>query len=64
MSSKILKITDPISSDESIDKYEDTEYEPVTVTNLNNHGGDIRLVVQNQASQRELFDYRRATNKE
>ena len=48
MSSRILKITDPISSDESIDKYEDTEYEPVTGTNLNNHGGDIRLVVQNQ----------------
>ena len=48
MSSRILKITDPISSDKSIDKYEDTEYEPVTGTNLNNHGGNIRLVVQNQ----------------
>ena len=31
----ILRITDPILSDDSIDKYEDVEYEPVAGTNLN-----------------------------
>ena len=35
--SSILRITDPIASDTSIDKYEDVEYEPVAGTNLNNH---------------------------
>ena len=43
MSSRILKITDPISSDESIDKYED-----IAGTNLNNSGGDIRLYIETQ----------------
>ena len=46
--SSILRITDPIPSDTSIDRYEDVEYEPVTGTNLNNYGGDIRLVIENQ----------------
>ena len=41
-------ITDPIPSDTSIDRYEDIEYEPVTGTNLNNHGGDISLVIETQ----------------
>ena len=34
----ILRITDPIPSDTSFDRYEDNEYEPATGTNLNNHG--------------------------
>ena len=46
--SSILRITDPIPSDTSIDKYEDVEYEPVAGTNLNNHGGDIRLYIETQ----------------
>ena len=46
--SSILRITDPIPSETSIDRYEDIEYEPVTETNLNNHGGDIRLVIETQ----------------
>ena len=46
--SSILRITDPIPSDTSIDWYEDIEYEPVTGTNLNNHGGDIRLIIETQ----------------
>ena len=46
--SSILKITDPIPSDTSIDRYEDVEYEPVTGTILNNYGGDIRLVIETQ----------------
>ena len=46
--SSILRITDPIPSDTSIDRYEDIEYEPVTGTNLKNHGGDIRLVIETQ----------------
>ena len=44
----ILRITDPIPSDDSIDKYEHFEYEPVTETNLNNFGGNIRIIIQNQ----------------
>ena len=44
----ILRITDPVPSDTSIDRYEDIEYEPVTGTNLNNHGGDIRLYIETQ----------------
>ena len=36
--SSILRITDPIPTDDSIDKYEDIEYEPVAGTNLNSSG--------------------------
>ena len=46
--SSILRITDPIPSDTSIDRYEDIEYEPVAGTNLSNHGGDIRLYIETQ----------------
>ena len=44
----ILRITDPILSDNSIDKYEYFECEPVVGANLNNSGGDIRLVIESQ----------------
>ena len=44
----ILRITDPIPSDNSIDKYEYFECEPVVGTNLNNSGGDIRLYIETQ----------------
>ena len=44
----ILRITDPILSDDSIDKYEDVEYEPVVGTNLNSSGQDIRLTIETQ----------------
>ena len=46
--SSIFRITDPIPSDNSIDKYEDIEYEPVVGTGFNNPGGDIRLVIETQ----------------
>ena len=46
--SSILRITDPIPSDDSIDRYEDIEYEPVAGTNLNNFGADIRLYIETQ----------------
>ena len=46
--SSILRITDSILSDDSIDKYEHFEYEPVAGTNLNNSGGDIRLYIETQ----------------
>ena len=46
--SSILRITDPIPSDDSIDKYEHFEYEPVAGTNLNNFRGDIRLYIETQ----------------
>ena len=44
----ILRITDPIPSDNSIDRYKDIEYEPVAGTSLNNSGGDIRLYIETQ----------------
>ena len=44
----IFRITDPILSDDSIDKYEDIEYEPVAGTNLNSSGADIRLTIETQ----------------
>ena len=46
--SSIFRITDLIPSDNSIDKYEDIEYEPVAGTSLNNPGGDIRLTIETQ----------------
>ena len=46
--SSILRITDPIPIYDSIDKYEDIEYEPVAGTNLNSPGGDIRLTIETQ----------------
>ena len=46
--SSIFRITDPIPSDDSIDKYEEIEYEPVVGTGLNNPGGDIRLIIETQ----------------
>ena len=42
----ILKITDPIPSDGSIDKYEHIEYNPVVGANLSN--GDIRINIETQ----------------
>ena len=44
----ILRITDPIPSDNSIDRYEDVEYEPVAGTNLNASGQDIMLYIETQ----------------
>ena len=42
----ILRITDPIPSDNSIDRYEEIVYEPVAGTNLNASGQDIRLTIK------------------
>ena len=44
----ILRITDPIPKDDSIDKYEEIAYEPVAGTNLNSSGQDIRLAIETQ----------------
>ena len=44
----ILRITDPILKDDSIDKYEEIAYEPVAGTNLNSSGQDIRLTIETQ----------------
>ena len=44
----ILRITDPILKDDSFDKYEEIEYEPVAGTNLNSSGQDIRLTIETQ----------------
>ena len=43
----ILRITDPIISDVSIDKYEYYEYNPIVGTNLNSVG-DIRIDIRSQ----------------
>ena len=42
----ILRITDPIISDDSIDKCEHVEYNPVVGANLNS--GDIRINIETQ----------------
>ena len=44
----ILRITEPILKDDSIDKYEDIAYEPVVGTNLNSPGQDIRITIETQ----------------
>ena len=44
----ILRITDPIPSDDSIDRYEEIVYEPVVGTNLNASGQDIRSTIESQ----------------
>ena len=44
----ILRITDPILKDDSIDRYEEIVYEPVTGSNLNEPGQDIRLIIETQ----------------
>ena len=46
--SGILRITDPILKDDSIDKYEYIQYDCVAGTNLNSTGQDIRLVIETQ----------------
>ena len=40
--SGIFRITDPILSDSSIDKYEEFDYGTIAGTNLNSFGSDIR----------------------
>ena len=44
----ILRITEPILKDDSIDRYEDIAYEPVAGINLNASGQDIRLTIETQ----------------
>ena len=44
----ILRITEPIISDNSIDRYEEIVYEPIAGTNLNASGQDIRLTIETQ----------------
>ena len=46
--SSILRITDPIIKDDSIDKYEEIAYEEIAGTNLNAPGQDIRLTIETQ----------------
>ena len=46
--SSIFRITEPIPTNTSIDRYDDIEYEPVAGTNLNASGQDIRLYIQTQ----------------
>ena len=43
----ILRITEPILNDDSIDKYEYFEYNPIVGINLNNIG-DIRINIESQ----------------
>ena len=44
----ILRITDPILKDDSIDKYEEFAYEPIAGTNKNSPGQDIRINIETQ----------------
>ena len=47
MNADILRITDPIISDESISEYGHLEYNPIPGTNLN-EGGDITITIELQ----------------
>ena len=49
----ILRITDSILIDNSIEKYEDIVYEPIVGANLNTDGQDIRLTIETQ----EIFTH-------
>ena len=49
----ILRITDPILKDDSIDKYEEIAFEKIAGTNLNAPGQDIRLTIETQ----DIFTY-------
>ena len=44
----ILRITDPIPSDNSIDDYKEIAHGPVVGTNLNASGQDIGLTIETQ----------------
>ena len=44
----ILRITEHIPKDDSIDRYEEIAYEPVAGTNLNSSGQDIRITIETQ----------------
>ena len=43
----LLKFTDTPFVDQSIEEYEDHEYEPITGTSLND-GGDIRISIESK----------------
>ena len=64
--SSILRITDSILNDDSIDKYEYFEYLPITGTNLDIIG-DIRINIESQDifthPSESFFTYRRKANK-
>ena len=53
MMADILKFTDTPIIDESIEEYEQHEYEPITSTSVNN-GGDIRISIESQ----DVFTHR------
>ena len=42
----VLKINEPITVNNSIDDYEYFEYGTIVGANLNNSGGDIRIVIE------------------
>ena len=44
--SSILRITDPIPSDDSTEEYEYFEYSPIVGANLNNPSGYIRIIIE------------------
>ena len=44
----ILRITDPILKDDSIDRYEEIAYEHIAGSELNAPGQDIRLTIETQ----------------
>ena len=46
MTADILRITDPVITDESISEYQDLEYNPIAGSNLNNSGADITITIE------------------
>ena len=48
MTADILRIKDPVITDESISEYEHLEYNPIAGSNLNNSGSDITITFELQ----------------
>ena len=46
--SEILKFTDALLVDESIDEYEYHEYDPITGSNLNHNHGEVIITIESQ----------------
>ena len=42
----ILRIKEPVATDESITEYEDLEFNPIAGSNLNDSGSDITITIE------------------
>jgi len=45
---EIFNITEKLQKDQSVEKYEFNEYSPIVGINLNNPGGEIKILIETQ----------------